>query len=74
MIIAVHTTLTTNFSSTRKKGPIGLKFCMYTEQKVTTTQRNFNLLFSILSHGLTLPAFFCPSSKIYWTKKNSSSQ
>ena len=69
MIIAVHTTLTTNFSSTRKKGPIGLKFCMYTEQKVTTTQCNFNLLFSILSHGLTLQAFFALLQKYIGRKK-----
>ena len=45
MIIAVHTTTPPrNSTSTRNKGPSGMKFCMWPYQtKLTTTQHNFNL-------------------------------
>ena len=45
MIIAVHTTPTPtgNSTSTRNKGPSGLKFCMQPHRtQLTTTQHNFN--------------------------------
>ena len=55
MIIAVHTTPppTRNSTSTRNKGPSGLKFCMPPlPEQLTTTQHNLTLL---LSGGVIYP-------------------
>ena len=57
-----NTPPTTNTTSTRNKGPSGLKFCMRPHlTKLTTTQHNFNpTIFWVGGGGhagLTLPKF-----------------
>ena len=73
-IIAVHTNTTPpthptrNSTSTRNKGPSGLKICMRPHlTKLTTTQHNFNPTIFWVGRGgghakLTLPEFFLAKS------------